>query len=289
MNLNHLRVFHSAATHKSFTRAADELCLTQPGVSKHVRQLESQYGLELFDRLGRSVVLTQAGELLFETTQRVFDLLQGAEEQIRELKGLKGGRLAIGASVTMGVYFLPGILRTFTVKYPEVDVSLEIGLSRSIEEKVLQNAVDVGLISAPCHYDRLEEKTFLTDRLFVITAPTHRWAGRSSVTPGELMGERFVMSGKGSGTRSFLENRFDEEGLVLTNTIEFGNTEGVKKAVENGLGISIVSTKIVERELRSGLIKGLGLDGMNLERHFSYVYRKDKYFTPAARRFLELL
>lgn len=289
MNLNHLRVFHSVATHMSFTRAADELCLTQPGISKHVKQLESHYGVRLFDRLGRKVVLTQAGEILLETTRTLFELLQGADERIRELSGLKGGRLKLGASVTMGICFLPRILRTFTVMYPGVDVSLDIDLSRMIEGKVLRNAVDVGLIGAPSHDGRLVEKTFLTDRLLVITAPTHKWAKRLSVTPQELMGERFVLSGKGSGTRSFLEERFGAAGIVLTNTLEFGNTEGVKKAVENGLGISIVSSEIVERELKAGLINGLLLDGMNLERHFSYVYRKDKYLTPAARRFLELL
>lgn len=289
MNLNHLRIFHSVATHMSFTRAADELCLTQPGISKHVKQLEGHYGVKLFDRLGRKVVLTQAGEILFRTTRTVFELLMAADEQIKELSGMKGGRLAIGASVTMGICFLPPILGTFTERYPEVEVSLEIDLSRTVEEKVLDNMVDVGLISSPCHDGRLLEKPFLTDRLLVIVSPGHRWAGRSSVTPEEITGERFVLSGKGSGTRTFVEDRFAEAGLVLTNTIEFGNTEGVKKAVENGLGISIVSSEIVERELNTGSIKGLLVDGMNLQRRFSYVYRRDKYLSPSVRRFLELL
>ena len=288
-NLNQLRIFHSVAKNRSFTRAADELCLTQPGVSKHIRQLESHYNVKLFDRLAKEVALTQAGELLFQTTQNVFQLLEDAEARIQELTGAVGGKLTIGASVTMGICFLPAILRTFTTRYPGVEISLTIDLSRQVEERVLRNSIDLGLIGAPSNDRRLVAVPFLTDRLIVIVPPGHKWESRVSVTPEEVAEARVVVSGAGSGTRAFLEDRFGSMGLTFASTLEFGNTEGVKRAVEHGLGISIISTRMVEREVSAGLLVGLSLDGLNLERKFSYVYRRGKNLTAAAQRFLELL
>ena len=130
MNLNQLRVFHVAAKLQSFTAAAQSLCLTQPGVSKHIKDLEGYYGTCLFDRIGKKIFLTQAGSVLYAKTEAIFDLLDHAREELDELKGLRRGKLTIGASTTLAVYIMPGILQRFKSLHPQVDISLDIAVSQ---------------------------------------------------------------------------------------------------------------------------------------------------------------
>jgi DNA-binding transcriptional LysR family regulator len=289
LNLNLLRVFHTVARLQSFTRAAEALFLTQPGISKHVKSLEDHYGTRLFDRLGKKVVLTQAGETLFPSVDRIFQLLDRSEKEIADLKGMKSGDLRIGASVTIGIYFLPGILQQFQKLHPGIRVSLDIDLNRQIVEKILDNAVDIGLLGAPETDDRLSVTPFFKDELVVIAPVDRAWAARDAVRPLDLLGERFIFSQPGSGTRTIIEDRLRQAGVVLTNTIEFGHTEAVKKAVEAGLGISILSRSTIVKEEKLGTIRSVALSEVDLDRHFYFAYRKDKYLTRLVRTFLQFI
>lgn len=289
LNLNLLRVFHTVARLQSFTRAAEALFLTQPGISKHVKSLEDYYGTRLFDRLGKKVVLTQAGKTLFPSIDRIFQLLDRSEKEIDDLKGMKSGDLRIGASVTIGVYFLPGILQQFQKLHPAIRVSLDIDLNRQIVEKILDNAVDIGLLGAPETDERLVVTPFFKDELVVITPAGRTWAARDAIRPPDLLDERFIFPQKGSGTRAIIEDRLRQAGVVLTNTIEFGHTEAVKKAVEAGLGISILSRSAVAKEEKMGWIRSVALSEVDLGRHFYFAYRKDKYLTRLDRTFLQFI
>jgi DNA-binding transcriptional LysR family regulator len=289
VNLNQLRVFHAVAQARSFTRAAEAVHLTQPGVSKHIKQLEEYYGVSLFDRLGRKVALTQAGKTLFETTQEMIGSITKAEGRIKELQGLAGGKLALGASFTVGIYIMPNLLFSFRRQYPATEITLDILLSKEVEARVLDNSLDVGLVAHEVSHEKLIAMVFMTDELVMIVPANHKWASKKRIRPQELIHEPFIASTKGSGTRAVVEDRLRENGITLNKIIEFGNTEGVKKAVEAGLGVSILSKGVVQRELSAGLLQVIPLAGMNVKREYSYIYRKEKYLSNAAKAFLNLL
>ncbi len=290
--LSQLKVFHIVARLQSFTRAAQALCLTQPGISKHVKDLEEYYGTRLFDRIGKKVVMTQAGEMLFAAAEKIFRMVERAKEEIDDLKGLQAGDLNIGASVTIGIYLLPGILEKFQKLYPGTRVTLDIDLNRQIIRQVLDNAADIGLLGAPARppdNERLVMSPFHKDELIVIVPGNKSWAKRDSISADDLLGEKFIISRSGSGTRAIIEERLKAAGVVLRNTMEFGNTEAIKKAVEAGLGISIISKSAVAREVQLGVLKSLPLSGIDLKRDFYLIYRKDKYISELIKTFLEFV
>jgi len=285
--LNQLKIFHVAAKEESFTRAAAALFLTQPGISKHLKDLEEYYGTRLFDRLGKKVALTQAGEILFAKTETIFNMIEQLKVEIDELQGLQGGFLKIGASMTIGVYVLPPVLGRFREIYPQVDISLDVAVNRQVEEHILNNAIDIGFLGAPAADARLVTGPFLTDELVVIVPTGHEWTRRDVVPPHELIGQNFVMAKEGSGTRRIIEARLAEQGVTLKKTIEFGHTEAVKKAVESGLGVGILSKLAIVREEHLGLIKSLRLEGVDLTRTFFFAYRRDKYLSRVTKTFLQ--
>jgi len=289
MNLNLLRIFHGAARSGSFTRAAEELHLTQPGISKHIKELERCCGARLFDRIGKRVILTQAGEILYRTTTGIFRELGEVRAKIDDLKGVAGGKLDIGASITIGTYILPELLARFRESYPGVEIKLDIALSQQIADKVLDHAVEIGFVGHHAQDVRLSVTSFMTDRMVLVLAPRHPWAGRRApVRFRELAGQPFLFSRPGSGTRMVVEGLLDSAQVTLTNTMELGTTEGVKQGVAVNLGISILSEHVVRNELSSGAIVTVPLDGADLERELYLVRRKDRYLSEAAQAFLEL-
>lgn len=290
LNLNQLRVFHTAAALLSFTRAAEKLHLTQPGISKHIRELEARYGNRLFDRLGKKVALTQAGEILFKAVTEMFRLIDEANLRISDLKGLVGGRLNIGASIMIGTYILPRVLAKFRQRHPAIDIAMDISLSELIVDKVLSNSLEAGLVGHRATDRRLVVQRFKTDRMVLIVSPSHGWAKRKSpVGLRELVDQPFLLPQQGSGTRRILEDLFQRSGIRPKHTMELGNTEGVKKAVEAGLGISIISQHIVQGELATRLIRSLTLKGADLRRDLYIVYLKDRYLSAATRAFLKYI
>ncbi len=289
MNMNQLRVFHAVATLQSFTRASEKLCLTQPGISKHIRQLEEWFGIRLFDRLGKKVPPTQAGEILFEATKTIFKIIDDAKARIDDLKGMTGGKLTIGASFTAGTYIVPGILGRFNQMYPGVVILLDISLSQRIAEKVISNELDIGFIGAPYEDERLITRKLRQDTLVLIVPKDHQWKNRKSIRVAELADQPFILSKKGSGTRTVIEKQVENAGVKIKKKIEFGNTEAVKKAVAAGIGISIISESAIMNELTAGLIKTVNISDCVLKRTFYFIYHKDKFRTNASKALINLL
>lgn len=289
MNLNQLKVFHLTAKAQSFTRAAEAMFLTQPGISKHIKELEAYYGTRLFDRLGKKIVLTQAGQILYEKTEIIFNMIDQVKVEIDELQGLNRGILNIGASITIGIYILPEVLGRFRSMCPKIDVRLNIALNQQIAEMLLDNSIDFGFLGAPVHDDRLIATPFFEDELVVIVPGNHEWAQREKIEPADLMSCLFIFSGRGSGTRAVIEERLGRTGITLKNTMEFGHTEAVKKAVEAGLGVSIVSGATVSREEHLGVLKTLSITGVNLQRTFYFAHRKEKYLSNLDKTFLQFI
>ncbi len=289
INLDQLRIFQAVAQSRSFTRAAEIVHLTQPGISKHIKQMEQYFGVPLFDRSGRRATLTEAGTILFEATQEIMATIEAAERRIDDLKGLRGGRLRLGSSFPIGVYILPRVLAEFRRRFPAVEVALQISLSETVEAKLLANELDLGLVSHDAGDPGLVARAFMSDELVVIVPPGHRWAKKRHVAPRELADEMFIVAAQGAGTRAVVEERLQALGIVLTNVMEFGNLEGAKHAVEAGLGISVQARSVVQREVAAGSLHAVRLTGMDTRIHFFFALKKNAHLTHAARELVVLL
>lgn len=290
LNLNHLTVFHAAARLLSFTGAARELHLTQPGVTKHVKDLETYYGARLFDRMGRKVALTQAGKILFDASTNIFNLMDESKAGIDALIGLAAGKLAIGAGNTIATYILPELLVRFRQKYPGIEIRVDTGFSRHVLRKVLDNAVEMGFVGHYEHDRRIFAKPFVTDRMVLIVCPVHRWAKRDSkVQLRELTDEPFLISKEGSGTWKIVARLMEEDGVALERIMELGTTEGVKQAVAANLGVSIVSQHVLSKELAAGIVLPVPLAAGEIKRDLYLVHLSGRRLSHAAQAFLELL
>jgi DNA-binding transcriptional LysR family regulator len=288
-NLNQLPIFQAVAQTRSFTRAAEAVHLTQPGISKHIKQMEDYYGLPLFDRLGKSVALTQAGEILYDATREMMLTIELAEQKIEDLKGLRGGKLLLGASFPIAVYILPAVLAAFRKAHTAVDVKLDVSLSERTTARVLANKIDLGLVSHEPDDARLSATVFMTDELVAIAPPQHEWSQRRRIEPQDLLGQTFIAAPRGAGTRAVVEQRLREKGILLQNTLDFGNPEGVKHAVEAGLGISIQARTVVQQEITAASLIALPLAGIDVTIRYLCIHRKDKHLSAAVRAFLDLL
>ncbi len=289
INLDRLRVFQAVAETGSFTRAADRVHLTQPGISKHVKQMEEYLGVPLFDRLGRKVALTQPGEILLEATQEVMATVAAAEERIHDLTGMRAGRLRLGASFPIALYILPRVLAAYRRRYPAVELTLQMSTSESIQAKVLANLLDLGLVSSEVHDPRLVARQFMSDELVVIVPDNHRWSGRRRIQARDLLGETFIVAARGAGARAIVEERLQAKGIVMQNVLDFVNPEGVKRAVEAGLGVSIQPRIIVQQEIAAGSLQALRLADMNPRIGYIFTCRKKRHLSHADKAFLALL
>ncbi len=290
MNLNQLRVFHSAARLLNFTRAAEELHLTQPGISKHLKELEEHYGARLFDRLGKKVVLTQAGEALFQATRSIFNTLEAAKTQIDDINGLAAGKLNIGASVTIGTYLLPEKLLQYRQQYPNIEIRVETAFNRQIVDRVLDNSLELALVGRHITDARLTVKLFMTEQLALVVSPMHSWAKRkTAVNINELGGQTLLMAKLGAGTWPIVEEMLTQHDTQLGKFIELGTTECVKKAVAANLGVSMLAGHVLDRELQDGDVVEVPLVGGGPSRNLYLVQHKDRYLSLAAQAFEKLL
>ena len=273
----------------SFTRAAESLNLTQPGISKHIKELEECYGTRLFDRLGKKVVLTQAGEVLFQATGAMFEILAQSGNRIRDLKNLQYGVLKIGASMTIGTYLLPNLLATFKTAYPCVEIVTDISHSHLIEKQVLNNSLEIGIVGHQPENRSLSTTLFRKDILLLVVSNKHPWALRKKpVSLVELSDQTFLLSREGSGTRDNILSFLAGSHITLHHAMEFGTTEGVKRAVEANLGISILSRHVVAKELASKTLRKISMEGPPLVRTFYLIHHRDRYLSAAARSFIKI-
>jgi DNA-binding transcriptional LysR family regulator len=290
MNLNQLKVFCEVVERQGFTRAAEALFLTQPAVSRQVRELERHFGVELFEQIGKRIYSTEAGNTLYNYAKQVFHTLDDLEVEINQLKGLKSGHLRIAASATAGTYLLPPLLGRFKRKYPGVEITLEIDNSQEVEQKLIQfQQLDLGVTERPVVEAALYSEPFDTDELMVIVSPEHRLAGMESLEVTDLHGERFIHREAGSGTRALLEEEFARLELRVRPVMELGSTAAVKQAVAANLGMSIVSSRSIRLEVEAGLLKMLHCPDMRLIREIRFVHHKDRRLSRAASAFLQIL
>jgi LysR family transcriptional regulator, low CO2-responsive transcriptional regulator len=284
-----IRVFHAAAARLSYSKAAQELGISQPAVSFHIRGLEDELGVSLFERMGKQIFLTTAGRILAEDAARMMLLEEEARIAITELQGLDRGVLVVGASATIGIYLLPEVLGVFHERHPAVKVNLRLGNKARTLERLHDNEVDFGLVAGPLMESDLVSEAYLEDELIPIVAVGHRFAKKHRVQPSELRSETFLMRERGSGTQQRLEERLFQVGVQPTETMQLGSTEAIKQAVSANLGISVASRYALRQEIASGRLEQANIPGLIISRELLLVHHKDKRLSRAAIAFRHLL
>ncbi|MDI7260194.1 MAG: selenium metabolism-associated LysR family transcriptional regulator [Thermodesulfobacteriota bacterium] len=288
MNLNQLWIFYNVAKLKGFSLAAEALFLTQPSISTQVKLLENSYNIKLFERFGKKIELTNHGQVLFSYAEKIFNLTQEADSVIEDLKGMKGGNLKIDTSLTLGAYYLSDILTAFNLKFPNIKIQMRVGNTQKVVENVLTFKTDLGFIGQIESHEKLVVLPFIEEELVIIVPPSHEFAGQKTIKLSRLNGQPFIMRGKGSMTREEVEKIFKKERLSVNVRMELESNEAIKRAVEDGLGISIISANVVKREVEAGLLKIVRLSGEKVTRNFSIIYHKDKYLSNIIQSFLKI-
>ena len=288
MDVRDLQVFLSVAKHLNYTRAAEEVNLSQPSVSVRMRQLERDLGSKLFEQLGKKVALTEAGELLIPYATRVIAILEDVRHAVGELNGLERGSLRIGASTTPGMYLVPQTIAHFKQRYPRVEVHLAVKDTRQIEEGVIQNEFDFGFVGGHLAGDEVDVIPWLTDQIVLVTTPKHRLAQKKLVKPQELQKENFIIREPGSATRAAILTHLQKRDVEMNTIMEMENPESVKKAVQSGLGIAFISKFAVETELKAKTLVNVHVRGLDIQRELKIVFRKDKHLSRAAQAFIEI-
>jgi DNA-binding transcriptional LysR family regulator len=286
MNFHRLRVFYTVARRLSFSRAADEFYTSQPNISRHVAKLEAELGVSLFHRLGARVALTDAGRMVYDYAQRVFELTEGLQRALNELKGLERGYLRLGASSTPGLYLLPQAVAAFQQEHPGLEITLHLTNTQVVVEQVLRDQVDLGFVEAPVVAPGIQVQWYTRDELVPIAAPAHPLAAAPTVRPEDLAGETLILREEGSGTRQVVEEALARWDVRPRRMLVVNGCEGVKRAAAAGLGISFVSHHAVELELAQRSVTVLAGEAMRLPRQLFIITHKDIRPSAAALAFL---
>jgi DNA-binding transcriptional LysR family regulator len=264
-----LTVFYTVAKRLNFTKAAAELFVTQPAVTKHIQELESQFGTALFDRRGNQVSLTVAGSLLLRHAETIMATYRQLEFDMNALKGEPGGTLRLGASTTVAQYVIPPVLARFHEQSAEVSISLLNGNTQQIEQALLNNDIDLGLVEGRTHHSDIRYTSFVKDELVLVCRPDHPLASRDEITLDELRTIPILLRERGSGSLEVVEHALRGAGLRLTDlTIEMqlGSTESIKSYLSNSRCMAFVSLFAVQNELRVGTFNVLDIQGLTIRR-----------------------
>jgi DNA-binding transcriptional LysR family regulator len=273
-----LVVFRTVAEQLSFRKAAEELYLTQPAVSLQIKALEEEIGVQLFDRTGAHIALTEAGKVLLGYSQHANALFIQAEQEIAALSGGHAGQLALGASTTIAQYVLPRLLGEYCKENPRVHPTLISGNTEQIVEAVEKQKIELGFIEGPARSREVKSEPFLEDELVLIASTAHEWAECASISVSDLCSAPLLMRERGSGTRRVIEMALERQGIKRNSmriVMELDSTEAIKSAVEAGLGVGFVSRCAIAKDLRLGTnFKIVAIEGLRIKREFLITYIK---------------
>ncbi len=292
MDFRQLESFVAIAKYGSFTRAAQELYLTQPTLTGHIQSMENQLGTVLFNRCGKAVTLTQAGQILYNHAVNILNMREQALYSMARYEGRLEGELAIASSTVPQKYLLPGLLTGFNREYPGIRFVLKQFDSRGVIDAIVSGGMDFGFVGTGTPYPGLEMQKLCEDRLILITSVQGKFEGFSgaSVTWDEIKDERFILREEGSGTRDLFINGLRGMGIDINNLKVIANIENpdtIKQCVRKGLGVAIVSERSAEEEIRLGLLKGYYISDLDLRRDFYFISHKNRVLSPATRAFKE--
>ncbi len=289
MNRNHLAIFHAVAETGSISRGAERLRVSQPAVSKQVCELENALGVRLLDRLPRGTRLTDAGKTLADYTRRLATIEREAERAIEECRGLKRGRLAIGASTTIGAYLLPQVFAEFHRRHSEIELQLEIANTKTVQGYLTDGAIEIVLTEGIIETEDLESKVFHQDELVAIAPTHHPLLLQQQVTINQLCQEPWVMREEGSGTRAVVEKSIKKHGITIQPVMSLASTEAIKRAVTCGLGVAIVSRLTIQCELKAGTLAIISVKDLTIRRPLHLQTLRNQNQSRAVAEFLEIL
>lgn len=284
-----LQVFHAVARQLSFTKAAEQLFMTQPAVTFQIKQLEEHLNTRLFERSHGRIALTPAGELVFSYAEKILTLSEELETRVGELTGAISGPLLLGASTTVAEFYLPQILGEFKAMHPHVQAHMTVANSETIATRVAEHVLDVGLIESPSHLNGVHTEVVCEDVLVLICSPKHKLAKAKRVSAAEVAAEQFISREPGSGTRDVADQYFQQNKIApdaINVVMELGSPEAIKGVVETGLGVSILSRATVAKELKLGVLVAVPLDPP-LIRGLSVVTPKEKFRSRLLTTFVE--
>jgi DNA-binding transcriptional LysR family regulator len=288
ITLRQLRAFEAVARLRSFSRAAEEMHVTQPTVSKQIKLLNEQVDMPLLEQLGKKVFLTAAGQELYTTCAEWLEVWGRFEQTIANLKGLKQGRLRI-AAVTTAKFFMPRILGPFCAQYPGIDIALEVINRDRLLERLSHNEDDLYVMGVPPEDLDIESKAFMDNPLVVLAPASHPMVARNNIPFTELANETFLVRERGSGTRMTMERVFQERNTPLRIKMELGSNEAIKQAVAGGLGLALLSRSTLNLDQGQKELAVLDVQGFPIMRAWYVVRPKGKQLSVVAQTFLEFL
>jgi len=288
ITLRQLQIFESVAKNLSYTRAAELLYLTQPAVSMQIKQLESEVAMPLFERMGKSLFLTEAGDELLIYARNISQQLNEVSEVLDELKGSQRGRLNIAVATTATSFSLK-LLGEFYKRFPGANITLDVTNRASLLNHLENNTIDMVIMGQPPQGLDVEAESFMDNPLVVVAPKDHELAGKKNIPLKMLERETFIMREHGSGTRIAMERFFEENGYAISSVMEMSSNEAINQAVEAGLGLGIVSRDTLALKLALGHLQILDIESFPIMRHWYLVHRKGKRFTALMSAFKKLV
>ncbi|CUH97830.1 hypothetical protein P22_3976 [Propionispora sp. 2/2-37] len=286
MTLRHLNIFLAVCDAGNMTAAAEKLHIAQPSVSQAIAELEMHYGIRLFERLGRKLFITHAGQKLSTYARHILNLMREAEEAMHEIHDR--GVIRVGASVTVGTCILPQLIKKFAAGNAAAKVISTVNNTKIVEDMILLDQVDLGLVEGRIHSPGIVVKPFMEDELVLVTAPAHVFANARRVDVRNLEHMEFLVREEGSGTRELFETALAERGISWKIAGVYNNAEAIKDAVAEGVAITVMSKMAVQKEVQRKDLAAVSIEGVNLSRHFSIVHHKNKFISPLLNRFIQL-
>jgi DNA-binding transcriptional LysR family regulator len=293
-DLRQLEIFCKVVELKSFSKAAEAVFLTQASVSERVAGLENSIGAKLLDRIGRQIEPTRAGKLLYRQALRLLDMKRTARLEMEDFLGLKQGEVRLGGSTIPGEYILPWIIGQFSKKYPHISVNLTISDTTEMERLVHSGDLEMGVIGSRTSNKDLDHLDLWKDELVLAVNADHKWAKKRTVSPDELLEEPFILREPGSGTQRIIDNALKAAGLEgvhsLKTAAHLGSSTAVKEGVKSGIGVAIISSRALETELESGVLKTIKIKNIPpIKRNFYLIRDKRRILSPACRAMFDFL
>ena len=289
MNLNQLKIFFLAAQKGSLSAAAEQLFITQPAVTKGIQRLQEYYDIKFVHHIGKKLVLTDAGEVLYKIAEKIFEMESQAEESIRDFQQRKRGHIRILSSESFGDYYLPQVLIPFSKTYPLVRISMNILPTELVVENTATLNNDIGFISYPVNNKKLSVKEILEDQLVIITPVGHRLAEKSSLAARDLENQLVIMHETGSAPRRAIEDYIRSHNITVKVPLEISSNRAIKRAVEEGIGIALISRKVANEQIQAERLKAIPISDSSMSRKFYMVHHKDKYISDTLQRFIDMV
>jgi DNA-binding transcriptional LysR family regulator len=287
-NLHQLEIFLCIARERSFSKAAERLRISQPSVSIQIKNFEDSLDVKLFERLGRRVYLTPEGEAVLEHARKIAEIVAALQSDIRDIKGIRRGKLSAGCSRVPSATRVPLAVGQFKRQYPETEISIKTGRSNEVEQWVLDNEVDLGVIEGDPKSVLLKKEPWYADDIVLVLARGSPLVKKHRLSLGEILEQPFLLQAPGVRP-TFIERVIKKRGMTIKHPVTVGSREAVKAAIVAGYGVALIPRSIIDTEIRAGLVKTKDVPELGVKYPVNIIFRKDKRLSKSSQAFLETL